>query len=382
MGRKRLVLAAHSALALVTGVSSWSGSGLDQPGSSTSDVTSAIRRRLVHQWAQTMVVATFAPDACQAGEIGARVTQAVTTSDLGISVRRSVVRAAQVMDSWDLQAERWSDRWGLGTERATRPGKPLPVTIPDPQPLDAVFAAMVLAASDDAFCDIARIPRAELQTRIQTVSDTVRLSFQRSGLALSANSIMETASQFNFVSYVHFKAYADLLIAKNIDFRKFKSAFENRLGQQIAASTIPDWSSRQGKQPTSTPEATKKSLYTAVGRIESLATAMVDKGLVAKIDLAPLDPDDVEDWSQGLSGLSWSVALDGDITLQSQILLQEQGFRLYPNFARYAIQSILQELQEQDVTTEDYYMDTDYNSDPDKFEVKEVLVNINIESRL
>jgi hypothetical protein len=381
MGKKSLVLAAHSALALVTGVSSWSGSGLDQAGSSTSEV-SAMRRRLVHQWAQTMVVATFAPDSCRAGEIGARITQAVTTSDLGISVRRSVVRGAQVMDGWDLQAERWSDRWGLGAERATRPGKPVPVTIPDPQPLDAVFAATILAAADDAFCDIARIPRAVLQTRIQTVSDTVRMSFQRSGLELSANSIMETASQFNFASYVHFKAYADLLIAKNIDFRKFKSAFENRLGQQIAASTIPDWSSREGNQQTFTPEATKKSLYTAVDRIGRMATVLVDKGLVARIDLAPLDPDDVEDWSQGLSGLSWSVALDGDITLQSQILLQEQGFRLYPNFARYAMQSMLQEMQEQDVTTEDYYMDTDYSSDPDKFEVKEVLVNINIESRL
>ena len=114
-----------------------------------------------------------------------------------------------------------------------------------------------------------------------------------------------------------------------------------------------------------------------------MGARLVERGLAARVDLAPPpEPAAVEDWSQDLADLSWSVALDGDATLRAQILLQEQGFRLYPGYARCAIQSVLtQLLPTQEVTAIDYYMDTDYNSDPDKFEVKEVLVNINIESR-
>jgi hypothetical protein len=72
--------------------------------------------------------------------------------------------------------------------------------------------------------------------------------------------------------------------------------------------------------------------------------------------------------------------LDGDITLQSQILLQEQGFRLYPNFARFAIGYLMQQ-DGQQLSVMDYYFDTDYNSDPDKFEVKEILLNVVLDSQ-
>jgi hypothetical protein len=78
--------------------------------------------------------------------------------------------------------------------------------------------------------------------------------------------------------------------------------------------------------------------------------------------------------------LHFSVALDGDITLQSQILLQEQGFRLYPNFARFAIGYLMQQ-DGQQLSVMDYYFDTDYNSDPDKFEVKEILLNVVLDSQ-
>jgi hypothetical protein len=163
-------------------------------------------------------------------------------------------------------------------------------------------------------------------------------------------------------------------------YRTIKSVFEDRVGQQLTVLLLPDGKSAENK--SSTPEERRNSLTTVIERIDRLTTVLVDKGLIARVDLAPLDPDDVDDWSQGFADLSWSVALDGDITLQSQILLQEQGFRLYPNYARYAIQSVLQQLDGQAITAEDYYLDTDYNSDPDMFEVKEVLINISIETIL
>jgi len=42
----------------------------------------------------------LAPSAANAGEIGAKITKAVTESELGIEVRRSVVRGAQLMVSY------------------------------------------------------------------------------------------------------------------------------------------------------------------------------------------------------------------------------------------------------------------------------------------
>ena len=86
-----------------------------------------------------------------------------------------------------------------------------------------------------------------------------------------------------------------------------------------------------------------------------------------------------------MADLVITVAIAGDVTLQSQILLQEQGYRLYPNFNRFIVTELfreaIQEQQEQQhkVSVMDYYFDTNYNSDPDKFEVKEVMLNISIE---
>ena len=50
----------------------------------------------------------------EAGEVGARITKAVTTSDLGISFRRAIVRGAQTMDRVDSDWEKFSDKYSLG----------------------------------------------------------------------------------------------------------------------------------------------------------------------------------------------------------------------------------------------------------------------------
>jgi hypothetical protein len=56
---------------------------------------------------------------------------------------------------------------------------------------------------------------------------------------------------------------------------------------------------------------------------------------------------------------------------------------VYPDFARFAITSAFQQAlanMDQNVSSDEYYMDTDYSSDPDQFEVKQVLLNIVIDS--
>lgn len=374
------ILALCLVVASAMAVYAWSGK--QQFATKPSYALFRKRRQFVNQCSFLLIAAvtTMKPEVSRAGEVGARITQAVTTSDLGISVRRSVVRGAQVMDNLDLQAERLSDRLGLGSERTKRPGKPQRIVIPEPKSLDTEFAAQLLGMADQAFLDLTKVRAADLKNRINVVTESVGRSFERSGLALPEETKVANGPQFNFASYVHFKAYSDLIVERNIEFGKFKPKFEDRVGKEIVALLDIDGIQAEKASTTSYSEKQMMSLYAALEKIDFLAAALVNRGLVASIGLAKLDPDDVEDWSQTLSDLSWSVALDGDITQQSQILLQEQGFRFYPNFPRCAIQTILRHIKDQTITTEDYYMDTDYNSDPNEFDVKEVLINVSIEN--
>ena len=84
----------------------------------------------------------------EAGEVGAKITKAVTQSDLGISVRKSVVKGAQIADQLDGKWEKFSDTYGLGSERSKRDARPKPKDIPPLQPLNSDIATLLLQASD------------------------------------------------------------------------------------------------------------------------------------------------------------------------------------------------------------------------------------------
>jgi hypothetical protein len=327
-----------------------------------------------------------APKAANAGAVGEKINGAVTRSELGLSVRRSVVRGAQTFDSLDGQWEQFSDKYGLGTERSKRDGLPPVRVIPDPQPLDSATATKILDVTDQVFVQLTNIRQADLSNQIQKVAETVQVSFERSGMSvkeMQSSSRPVTGAQFNFAAYTRFKAYSDLVIERKVDFNSFRRDFEKVVGQQLVALLLPNPTSPlpPRSNASSIEERRKIMLKQALENIDGVCQALVAKGLVARIDQATLDPEQVDDWSEDVSDVSGSIALGGDITLSSQILLQEQGFRLYPNYGRYAIQSILQGIEGQRVTTDDYYMDPNYNSDPTRFEVKEVLVNIALESK-
>ena len=314
---------------------------------------------------------TLLPLPAHAGEVGARITKAVTTSDLGISVRRSVVRGAQYFDYLDGQWEQFSDKFGLGSERSKQQSRPNAKTIPPLQPLDKSVAETILDEADRVFISVSGISNGDLQTEISNVKGLVRPSFERSGSDLVEGSGMENADQFNFESYAHFKAYADLLVRSKVDFRRFKSEFERQLGERLLAMLYPEY--------TPSEETSKRlKLQSALEAVDRVSAILTKKGLVAATERSEVDKDDIDDWVDGLSNIQFSLALDGDATLNAQILLQEQGFRLIPSFARYVV-AVLLEQKGQQVTLEEYYMDTDYNSNPDLFEVKEVLLNVVVE---
>lgn len=373
-------------LFLIPRVESWS-SPIRKPDAARPDAgTSHVGHRR-RQFLQNLLVvaggAVAVPSMASAGPVGAQITKVVTQSDVGVSVRRSVVKGAQVMDKIDGQWENFSDRFGLGAERSKRDSLPPPKVIPEPRPLDSALATKILDVTDEAF--VQQIPNmnlAELSKRINKVAVTVQPSFERSGLSaadMEPSLKPATGDQFNFAAYAHFKAYSEVLIERNINFPKFKRDFEKQVGPKLAALLIPDATSSLSSVESSV-DKNRSMLKQAQKKIDGICQALLAKGLVARIDEVTLDPEQVDDWSEDLSTLTWSIALDGDVTMSAQMLLQEQGLRLYPNFGRYAIQSILQSIEGQKVSTEDYYFDTDYNSDPDKFLVTEVLLNIELES--
>ena len=323
-----------------------------------------------------------------AGEVGAKITKAVTTSDLGISVRTSVVKGAQVMDQIDGEWEKFSDKYGLGSERSKAGSRPKPKKIPDPKPLDVSLAKQLLEISDQAFCNQSGISSSTLANQIEKVANLVKISFERSGLVVNADNalLFETRRQFNFVTYCHFKAYSDLILEqKNIEFGSFRSKFEQQIGQQITSLILPNkYNNNKRPADPNPPEDVKKELLeNALSAIDELGTIFQDKGLVALVERSSVNDDQIYDWIDDTSNLEFTVAADLDATLESQMLLQEQGFRLYPSFARYAIAYILNQVSpaDQKISVMDYYFDTDYNSDPDKFEVKEILLSVIMENR-
>ena len=96
-----------------------------------------------------------------------------------------------------------------------------------------------------------------------------------------------------------------------------------------------------------------QSLKNTLSVTDNIATLLQSKGLIASWERSiPLD-DTIDDFVDDnnnedsaimyTTDLTYSLALNGDITLNSQLLLQELGYRLYPSFGRWMVnEAILQ----------------------------------------
>lgn len=141
-------------------------------------------------------------------------------------------------------------------------------------------------------------------------------------------------------------------------------------------------SKQQGLKPNSK-DCLMNGIDLALSVTDDIMKSLVGNGFVAQAERNDVDPDRLKDWIDDLADIQLSIPLDGDITLSSQVLLQEQGFRVYPDFSRFVINSAVEKCltaTNQRVSSDEYYMDTNYSSDPDLFEVKQVLLNIVIDS--
>lgn len=387
------------------------------------------------------------------GEIGEKITKIVTESDLGISVRRSVIQGAQIFDTMDQKIESISDQYQLGTERKKAQLRKdewiNSRNIPPPlQPLNQLIATKIIDITDHVFISIITdISYQTLQQQINKVSLLVSPSFIRSGIISSndieqlgmnnKNNMIQNPSQFNYASYIHWKAYLDIIIEKKINFKTFQSKFETLLGQELftllmlqSSSSSSSVSSKQQQQQRQKQQLKQKqkqqlkqsdisttismnndnvanstastNIYTIIllntfDMIDNVLQLMISYGFISQYDQSKIDNETINDWSNNdislLSDITWNIAIDDDITLQSQILLQEQGYRLYPNYMKYILYGIIEQQQRKQqssnnynspslfvTTIDDYYLDTDYNPDPNQYEVKQVLLNIHLEN--
>ena len=150
-----------------------------------------------------------------------------------------------------------------------------------------------------------------------------------------------------------------------------------------ASNTLDSLATKQQGLKPKSEDAMMNGISTGLSLTDAILNSLVANGIVAQVERNEIDSETLSDWTNDLSDIQLSIPLDGDITLGSQVLLQEQGFRVYPDFGRFAITSALQKslaFPNQNVQSDEYYMDTNYNSDPDLFEVKQVLLNIVIDS--
>ena len=277
------------------------------------------------------------------------------------------------------------------------------------------------------------ITNNELSQQIDQMKQLVRKSFLQnsspassSSSSLASNSAIASSSaslspreEFNFECYSHFRVYNDILVKQKVFFPLFQKEFESIVGKRLLQLTYYYNDLHQPPLTTtsSSSSSLKDCLRTAFHTSDAIAILLKSKGIISSWERTNPSEEDIDDWSSSSSSpsaenfyatsdLQYTLALNGDVTLNSQLLLQELGYRMYPSFGRWMVQEGLRRcflLRNDDtnssnssksrdgavngniivgkvnVNIDDYYFDTAYNSNPDLFEVKQVLLNIVIQ---
>ncbi|KAL3787119.1 hypothetical protein HJC23_013100 [Cyclotella cryptica] len=360
--------------------------------------------------------------------------------DLSQQIRKSAVRGAKLIDEIDGKWERFSDDFGLGEKRNMPKVDNLNVMVSGGSSsagegtqtnFDAKFASVLLQECDlvsvcvyvcvlfnfqlcsrvgiiqarlfdclKAFLKTYKVLQShsllsaqDLSSRVTEIQKLVRKSF------FSSKDVKPTPQEdFNYELFTHFKAYNDILVEKKVVFPPFFDEFERVIGKRILELAIPLQSSLSS---LSSSKNVKDQLNNAFQTAESIGTLFVDSGFITSWERSVPSKDDVEDFIEPYlasaadnfyvpSDLKFTLSLNGDVSLNSQLLLQELGYRLYPSFGRWLLQQSLMlcfssngdrydQRGDVRVNIDDYYMDTSYNSNPDLFEVKQILLNVVLE---
>ena len=293
-----------------------------------------------------------------------------------------------MIDKLDGKWERFSDDMGLGKARnqerrnlidagSNSIAKEIIKSEADAGPFDEEIANLFLKACDEAFVsNLQQTSAAALVERIERSEKLLRPSFFD-----SPNGAATKQDEFNFRCYLHFRSFNEILVKEQVEFPAFRRQFDVDLPRRLIQIALKEYPSMLGSSPKP-PSDLSAGLRSALDSTDAVANFLLAKGFISSWERSVPPPEDLEDFVSLATDCPFSLALYGDATLGSQLLLQELGFRLYPAFGRWMVTESISRCfategaESVSLNVEDYYMDTAYNSNPDLFEVRQVLLNI------
>ena len=265
---------------------------------------------------------------------------AVTKSELGQSVRRTVIGGAQLADTIDLKWERFSDSlrdekkcdprtnrrmFDNGTRKdGTKIGNPVLGALCTPEPLgplDATLPAVVSDLALDAMKEIAGTQENALKEKENLVKERVAPAFDRAIKSAADDTEELKRQEYNRDLYTRMRAYGEILPK-----RESSKAVEKLWGNKILSSLAPNANRDDYTSPFPKPDPTDDQPYDETALLDALGAVSVtlDKmkagGLIGHWEIS-IPEDDY--WNVV------TIAVDDDISIGGQMLAREsnQSFR-------------------------------------------------------
>jgi hypothetical protein len=280
----------------------------------------------------------------------------VTQSELGKSIRSSVVGGAKLVDRLDLQWERFSDSlrdeakcdartnrrmFDNGKRRDGTPiGNPVLGALCTPEPLrelDQSVAKSVLEFANAAAMKTWKLDEGSLQKAEKQVQELVGPSFSRAASSLEDmdtrsigdGSIENTQSQqikrqmFNRDLYVNLRAFGELVRLNNNDKSDRESAllFERNWGDKLLGAFARNANRNDFISPFPKPDDTENEPYDegalldAMGQVSVALNTLQQGGVIGHWEISI--PED-DDWNVV------TIAIDDDICIGGQIIARER----------------------------------------------------------
>lgn len=274
----------------------------------------------------------------------------VTDSQFGKIIRRKTVRGAQTFDSLDEKWERFSD--GLRDKNkcdertgrrmfdngfrkdGTRVGDPVLGSLCKPIPLepldDGIAREVMQCAQTSALKTSSSLSQKGVDEAVQAVVNVVSPSFQKQIDNDSIGDEDRKRMNFNYAMYCQMRAFDNLQVAAK--------PFEISWGRSLLDALAPDADKSSYVSPFSTSSEdfgeveVDNSLLDALGALQVSLLKLQSSGLIGKSEIAiPSDN----------FGSVITVAIDDDISLGSQILLQEQKKQFSGSFSTAMVKAAL-----------------------------------------
>lgn len=283
---------------------------------------------------------------------GPQGISAVTQSELGKSVRGSVVGGAKMVDRLDLKWERFSDSlrdeskcdprtnrrmFDNGKRRDGTPiGNPVLGALCTPEPLkdlDEATAKVVLDLGNEAAMITWKVDPGTLQKKQEQVQKLVGPAFSRAVSSLQDGNSNENAEggaqqlqaskrqTFNGDLYTEMRAFGELSNSNDKSNRENARLFELTWGDKLLAQLAPNADRKDYTSPFPKPDKTEDQPYDEEGLLDALGAVSValnklqQGGVIGHWEISI--PED-DDWNVV------TIAVDDDITVGGQILGRER----------------------------------------------------------